>query len=60
MHDALGMRSRSKWASFSISQKSCITTGPRGPAVSLFWLSAIGRPAAVVICCLPHCALLVG
>src|SRR5579875_2702485 len=27
---------------------SCISRGPRGPAVRAFWLSAIGAPSAVV------------
>ena len=27
----------------------CISSGPRGPAVRLFWLSAMGMPLVVVI-----------
>jgi hypothetical protein len=38
-------RSRLKWAIFSMSWKSCISTGPRGLAVTEFWLSATGMPA---------------
>ena len=43
-----GITSRSKWASFSRNQTSCSSTGPRGPAVMMFWLSATGAPALVV------------
>src|SRR4051794_30313119 len=43
------MRSRLKCAIFSMSSKSCISTGPRGPIVSEFWLSPTGAPAAVVM-----------
>src|SRR5258708_6103620 len=43
-----GMRSRFWWASFSNRMKSCISTGPRGPAVILFWLSETGMPESVV------------
>jgi hypothetical protein len=43
-----GITSRSKWASFSSSQTSCSSAGPRGPAVIVFWLSTTGQPAAVV------------
>ena len=43
-----GMISRLRLASFSISQTSCISSGPRGPAVRLFWLSTTGAPKAVV------------
>src|SRR5436190_11680101 len=42
------MRSRFWWASFSNRTKSCISTGPRGPAVMLFWLSETGMPLSVV------------
>src|SRR4051794_14459081 len=28
--------------------KSCISTGPNGPAVTLFWLSETGMPLSVV------------
>ena len=43
-----GITSRLKWASFSWYQTSCISMGPRGPAVTAFWLSGTGAPAAVV------------
>ena len=43
-----GMTSRSKCASFSKNQISCSNTGPRGPAVWVFWLSTTGAPDAVV------------
>ena len=43
-----GMISRLRLASFSISHTSCISSGPRGPAVMLFWLSTTGAPKAVV------------
>src|SRR5699024_980711 len=43
-----GITSRSKWASFSRNHTSCSSSGPRGPAVRLFWLSTTGAPAAVV------------
>jgi hypothetical protein len=39
------MRSRLKCAIFSINSRSCINTGPRGPAVSEFWFSPTGAPA---------------
>src|SRR5271170_7467256 len=43
-----GMTSRSKWASFSISHRSCSRAGPRGPAVRMFKLSVTGVPVACV------------
>src|SRR5712691_5450024 len=43
-----GITSRSKWASFSISQMSCSKAGPRGPAVMMLVLSATGAPVALV------------
>ena len=43
-----GITSRSKCASFSRSHTSCRRTGPRGPAVIVFWLSTTGQPKAVV------------
>ncbi len=43
-----GTRSRLKCAVFSISWKSCISSGPRGPADRALWLSASGLPAEVV------------
>ena len=43
-----GMHSRLKWAIFSSRWKSCSRSGPRGPAVSEFWLSTTGMPSAVV------------
>src|SRR6516162_4967649 len=43
-----GITSRSKCASFSISQRSCKSAGPRGPAVMMLVLSATGAPASVV------------
>src|SRR4029078_7138119 len=43
------MRSRFWCASFSRRWKSCIRSGPRGPALSEFWLSPTGAPPAVVI-----------
>jgi len=43
-----GMTSRFRLASFSMSQTSCMSSGPRGPADRLFWLSATGAPKAVV------------
>ena len=43
-----GMRSRSKCPSFSSRCVSCMSTGPLGPAVSLFWSSPTGLPNAVV------------
>jgi hypothetical protein len=49
MNHSFRMRSRLKCAIFSISRKSCIKTGPRGPALREFWLSPTGAPAAVVI-----------
>ena len=42
------MRSRLNRASFSIRCWSCSSTGPAGPAVWLFWLSATGAPDSVV------------
>src|SRR5204863_511334 len=44
-----GMISRLRLASFSSSHTSSISSGPRGPAVLLFWLSTTGAPKAVVI-----------
>src|SRR5712671_8198743 len=43
-----GITSRSKCASFSISQISCSSAGPRGPAVMMLVLSATGAPVALV------------
>src|SRR2546428_11125354 len=43
-----GITSRSKCASFSISQMSCSSAGPRGPAVMMLVLSATGAPVALV------------
>src|SRR5947208_2137892 len=43
-----GITSRSKCASFSISQMSCSRAGPRGPAVMMLVLSATGAPVALV------------
>src|SRR5882757_7508220 len=43
-----GMTSRSKCASFSISQMSWSKAGPRGPAVMMLVLSATGAPVALV------------
>ena len=43
-----GITSRSKCASFSISQMSCSSAGPRGPAVMLLVLSATGAPLSLV------------
>ena len=43
-----GMTSRTKLASFSLSHTSCDSSGPRGPAVRLFWLSGTGAPNWVV------------
>ena len=48
LHAPFGITSRSKCASFSISQKSCNVMGPRGPTVCEFWLSPTGAPDAVV------------
>src|SRR5260221_1818161 len=45
-----GMTSRSKWASFSISQMSWSRAGPRRPAVKIFVLSGTGAPIALVKC----------
>src|SRR4030081_1550634 len=42
-----GITSRSKCASFSISQMSCSSVGPRGPAVMMLVLSATGAPVAL-------------
>ena len=42
------MRSRLNRASFSIRCWSCSSTGPAGPAVWLFWLSATGAPDSAV------------
>src|ERR1700687_5157341 len=42
------MRSRFWCANFSKRKKSCIRTGPIGPALMLFWLSATGMPLMVV------------
>src|SRR3982074_974860 len=41
-----GITSRAKCASFSISQTSCNSAGPRGPAVWMFKLSVTGVPDA--------------
>ena len=43
-----GITSRTKSANFSFSHKSCASSGPRGPAVKLFWLSATGAPLPIV------------
>src|SRR3984885_10256259 len=43
-----GITSRSKCASFSISQISCSSAGPRRPAVMMLVLSATGAPVALV------------
>ena len=43
-----GITSRTKLPSFSCSQTSCASSGPRGPAVRLFWLSGTGAPKSVV------------
>src|ERR1700694_2480246 len=43
-----GMTSRSKCASFSISQMSWSRAGPLRPAVKIFVLSATGAPVALV------------
>src|SRR4051794_22870351 len=43
-----GITSRSKCAIFSISQMSCSSAGPRGPAVMMLVLSATGAPVALV------------
>src|SRR4051812_33468997 len=43
-----GITSRSKCASFSSSQMSCNSAGPRGPAVMMLVLSATGAPVALV------------
>src|SRR5215472_2015261 len=43
-----GITSRSKCASFSSSQMSCKSAGPRRPAVMMLVLSATGAPAPVV------------
>src|SRR4029077_5248683 len=43
-----GITSRSKCAIFSISQMSCSSAGPRGPAVRMLVLSATGAPVALV------------
>src|SRR6266851_5480576 len=43
-----GMTSRWKWASFSISQMSWRSAGPRRPAVWMFRLSLTGAPVAWV------------
>jgi hypothetical protein len=56
-----GITSRSKWASFSRNQTSWSSIGPRGPAVSTFWLSTTGAPATVVSSFLSAiCSSLVG
>jgi len=44
-----GITSRSKCASFSISQMSWSSAGPRGPAVWMFVLSTTGEPVAWVM-----------
>src|SRR6202007_5551 len=43
-----GITPRSKCAIFSISQISCSSAGPRGPAVMMLVLSATGAPVALV------------
>src|ERR1700722_3364946 len=43
-----GITSRAKWASFSISQMSCSSAGPRRPAVWMLRLSLTGVPVAWV------------
>src|SRR5580692_7736753 len=43
-----GITSRSKCASFSSSQMSCNSAGPRGPAVMMLVLSATGAPFSLV------------
>src|SRR6202521_1278286 len=43
-----GITSRSKCAIFSISQMSCSSAGPRGPAVMMLVLSGTGAPVSVV------------
>jgi hypothetical protein len=43
-----GITSRSKLVSFSISQTSCNSAGPRGPAVWMLRLSETGAPVAWV------------
>src|SRR3954468_2904398 len=45
-----GITSRSKCASFSISQMSCKSAGPRRPAVMMLVLSTTDTPAALVKC----------
>ena len=45
-----GMRSWSKWNSFSRKTKSSSRTGPRAPDFRLFWLSEILTPWLVVRC----------
>src|SRR3981081_3161403 len=42
-----GITSRSKCAIFSISQMSCSSAGPRGPAVMMLVLSATGEAGAL-------------
>jgi hypothetical protein len=42
------MRSWSKWNSFSRKWKSSSSVGPRMPALSEFWSSAMGTPWLVV------------
>src|SRR5690554_3019210 len=53
-----GITSRTKLASFSWSHTSCESSGPRGPAVRLFWLSGTGAPNWVVRCVAGHFASL--
>ncbi len=43
-----GMRSWSKWVIFSRRMKSSSSAGPRSPALSEFWLSAMATPWLVV------------
>ena len=43
-----GITSRTKLPSFSFNQTSWASSGPRGPAVKLFWLSATGAPLFMV------------
>src|SRR6266853_2320099 len=50
-----GMRSRTKWASFSFRYLSCSRLGPPGPTVSEYSSLGAGMPASVVViglCCL--------
>jgi hypothetical protein len=49
VHAALGNDLAVEVGQLSSSQTSSISSGPRGPAVLLFWLSTTGAPKAVVI-----------